>query len=312
LSKAIGRIVTLLLEERQLVRIHWILVVSIFCFSLFPHLCFAEDSTSAPDSEVLTAVSPLDETIEAQICVAKDSTSPSDSEVPTAAAPSDETIKAPVETEPSEPSSFEEPEETIADPLESLNRISFNVNDKFYFWVLKPVVNVYNAILHQDVRIGIRNFFSNLTTPIRFANCLFQAKFKGAGKELIRLLVNSTFGMGGFLDPAKKEFKIEKTEADFGQTLGIWGLGPAFYINWVFLGPSNLRDTIGFAGDLFLDPRTYLFNKPIFYLVRPVEIVNDTSLKIGEYEALKKSAIDPYIAVREAYTHYRQNKINKK
>ena len=144
------------------------------------------------------------------------------------------------------------------------------------------------------------------------ANCLLQAKFKGAGNEVIRFLLNSTFGVAGFFDPAKKEFKIEKTEADFGQTLGVWGLGPAFYINWVFLGPSNFRDTIGFAGDLFLDPRTYLFKNPIFYLVRPVELVNDTSLTMGEYEELKKAALDPYIAVREAYSQYRQNKIKGK
>ncbi len=305
-------------ERRQSMKIPWIFFLSMICLNLFLRPCLAEELTSPPASEVSDSISPSNETAEpaAELEPSEPSkpeeSNPPASEVPTAASPLDETIKAAVETEPSEPSRFEEPEKAIADPLESLNRLSFKVNDKVYFWVLKPVVTVYNAILHQDVRIGVRNFFSNLTTPVRMANCLLQAKFKGAGKEVIRFLLNSTFGMAGFLDPAKKEFKIEKTEADFGQTLGIWGLGPAFYINWVFLGPSNFRDTIGFAGDLFLDPRTYLFRNPIFYLVRPVEIVNDTSFKIGEYEELKKSAIDPYIAVREAYTQYRQNKINKK
>ncbi|HSB04155.1 MAG TPA: VacJ family lipoprotein [Thermodesulfobacteriota bacterium] len=211
-----------------------------------------------------------------------------------------------------ETTGVEEREETLADPLEPINRAFFVVNDRLYFWVLKPVARGYKAVFPQDARLGVRNFFSNLTTPIRLVNCLLQAKFKGAGNETVRFLLNSTLGLAGFLDPAKKELKIEKTEADFGQTLGIWGLGPAFYIDWPLLGPSSLRDTVGFAGDLFLDFRTYLFSEPIFYIVRPFELINETSLTIGEYEDLKKAALDPYIAVREAYHEYRQGKIKGK
>ncbi len=162
------------------------------------------------------------------------------------------------------------------------------------------------------LRVGVRNFFSNLTTPIRMVNCLLQVNFKGAGTEVARFLLNTTVGLAGFLDPAKKEFNIEKQDEDFGLTLGSWGVGPAFYIDWPILGPSSLRDTVGFTGDLFLDPRTYVFNRPIFYVVRPFELVNDTSLRIGEYEDLKKAAIDPYVALKDAYHQYRQNKIRKK
>jgi phospholipid-binding lipoprotein MlaA len=209
----------------------------------------------------------------------------------------------------SEPPETEEPEQTIPDPIEPVNRAFFQVNDKLYFWILKPVAKGYKAVLPEDARLGVRNFYSNLTAPVRLANCLLQVKFKCVGNETVRFLLNSTLGLAGFLDPAKKELKIEKTEADFGQTLGIWGLGPAFYINWPLLGPSNLRDTFGFIGDFFLDPRTYLFNKPIFAILRPIEIINDTSLSIGQYEELRKAALDPYIAVREAYTQYRQGRI---
>jgi phospholipid-binding lipoprotein MlaA len=102
-----------------------------------------------------------------------------------------------------------------------------------------------------------------------------------------------------------------KQEEDLGQTLGVWGMGPAFYIDWPILGPSSVRDSIGFVGDLFLDPRTYVFSDPIFYIVRPVEIVNETSLRIGEYEDLKEAAIDPYVAKRDAYFQYRENKIKR-
>lgn len=215
-------------------------------------------------------------------------------------------------TASSESSTVEESEVTIPDPLEPVNRVFFEVNDKLYFWFFKPVATGYKAIIPEQGRVGVRNFFSNLNTPVRLANCLLQAKFKGAGNEVARFLLNSTFGIAGFLDLAKRDFNVEKEERDFGQTLGVWGLGPAFYIDWPILGPSNVRDTLGYVGDLFFDPRTYLLTRPIFYVVRPVELINDTSLRIGEYESLKKAALDPYIALREAYTQYRRNKIEPK
>ena len=211
-----------------------------------------------------------------------------------------------------EPSLLEEPGGTLPDPLEPVNRGFFHFNDKLYFWVLKPVAAGYKAIVPIDLRIGLRNFFSNLKTPVRLANSLLQVRFKSAGNETVRFVLNSTLGLGGFLDPAKKELKIEKSEADFGQTLGAWGIGASFYMHWPVLGPSNLRDSFGFAGDLLLDPRTYLLSAPIFYVVRPAELVNETSLAMGEYESLKRASLDPYIAVRDAYFQYRQGKLRGK
>lgn len=214
---------------------------------------------------------------------------------------------------PPPPSKAEEPAGTIADPLEPVNRTFFQFNDKFYFWVLKPVASGYQAIIPEDGRVGVRNFFSNLTTPIRLVNCLLQAKFKDAGNETVRFLVNTTFGLAGFLDPAKKEFKIEKREADFGQTLGVWGIGPAFFINWPILGPSSLRDTVGFTGDLFLDPQNYLITSiPINLAVKSYNQVNETSLSLGEYEDFKNASLDPYIALKDAFHQYRQNKIKER
>ncbi len=221
-----------------------------------------------------------------------------------------------LEEVPAQPSQSEEPAAAIADPLEPVNRAFFHFNDKLYFWVFKPVATGYKAVIPEDGRIGVHNFFSNLTTPIRLVNCLLQAKFKGAGNETVRFALNTTLGIAGFFDPAKKTFKIEKQEADFGQTLGIWGMGPAFYIDWPVLGPSNVRDTVGFVGDLAFDPRTYL---AYFFLTAEIlntggwilDKVNETSLTLGEYENLKKAALDPYIALREAYSQYRQNKIRK-
>jgi phospholipid-binding lipoprotein MlaA len=203
--------------------------------------------------------------------------------------------------------------EMIPDPLEPVNRAFFQFNDKFYFWVLKPVASGYKAVVPENARVGVRNFFSNVATPIRLVNCLLQAKFECSGKEALRFLVNSTFGLAGFLDTAKKEFHIEKEENDLGITLGVWGIGPAFYINWPILGPSSLRDTVGYVGDLFLDPTNYLITSiPINLAVKSYYQVNEASLTLGEYEDLKKAALDPYIALKDAYHQYMQTKIRKK
>jgi len=208
---------------------------------------------------------------------------------------------------------LEEKLDTIADPLEPVNRIFFHVNDKLYFWALKPLASGYKAVVPEDLRLGVKNFFSNLATPVRLVNCLLQANFKGAGNETIRLLLNSTLGLAGFLDPAKTELRIEKRDEDFGQTLGFWGIGPAFYIEWPILGASSLRDTFGYAGDLLLNPKTYLIRSvPVGLAIRTYEQVNKTSLRIGEYEDFKRDTLDPYIAKREAYHQNRKHKIKNR
>jgi phospholipid-binding lipoprotein MlaA len=203
---------------------------------------------------------------------------------------------------------FETSEVGIPDPFEPLNRISFQFNDKLYFWLLKPVAVGYNAVVSQEYRVCFRNFFQNLIAPVRVVNCALQGKFKGAGNETARFFINTTLGFLGFFDQGKDKFNIDKCDEDSGQTLGFWGMKPVFYLEWPVLGPSSLRDTIGFVGDMALDFRTYI-TRPIFAIVRPFELENEVSLRIGEYEDLKEAAIDPYVAKRDAYHQYRNNKI---
>lgn len=200
--------------------------------------------------------------------------------------------------------------ETIADPLEPLNRVFFHFNDKLYLWFLRPVAKGYNVVVPKPARLSIRNFFHNLAFPIRFVNCLLQAKFKSAAIELGRFVANSTIGLAGLFDVAGDKFDLKKHEEDFGQTLGVYGFGPAFYINWPILGPSSLRDTFGMAGDFFLDPwiQANMSSEEIIS-IKAYERVNSTSLSLGEYEDMKKAALDPYIAIRDAYFQYRKKKI---
>ncbi|MBS1237993.1 MAG: VacJ family lipoprotein [Deltaproteobacteria bacterium] len=200
--------------------------------------------------------------------------------------------------------------EAVPDPLEPVNRAFFEFNDKLYFWVLKPVATGYKTVVPEEARVCVRNFFRNLAFPVRFVNNLLQGKFFGAFEETCGFLVNSTVGLGGLADIAAA-VDLKRHEEDLGQTLAVYGSGPAFYINWPFFGPSTLRDTIGTAGDTFLDPLTYLGDYWYAPGARGLNVVNETSLKIGDYESLKKAALDPYVALRDAYYQNRLSKIKE-
>lgn len=217
--------------------------------------------------------------------------------------------------EPDEYDDYYDMEETlpvISDPLEPMNRAFFVVNDRLYFWVLKPAARGYRAIAPEPVRAGVRNFFSNLGFPIRFVNCLLQAKFTGAGYEFERFFINSTLGLAGFIDIADREFGVKEFDEDFGQTLGLYGLGQGFYLYWPVLGPSSALETVGLAGDYFLDPVYYSDLKFMEKAgLKSYKIINSTSLTLGDYETLKNSALDPYVAFRDFYIQYRQNKIKE-
>lgn len=202
-------------------------------------------------------------------------------------------------------------EVAIADPIEPLNRAMFQFNDKLYFWALKPAARGYNAVVPEPVRVSVRNFFSNVKMPIRFVNSLLQGKFKGAGTELARFGINTVMGLAGFFDVAKSEFDLNPYDEDLGQTLGFYGMGELMYIVWPILGPSTVRDTVGYAGDTFLNPVSYITPFAAGLGVRTYEQINKTSLDLGTYEDLIEASIEPYIGVRDAFIQYRKKQIRK-
>jgi len=199
----------------------------------------------------------------------------------------------------------------VSDPLEPYNRAITTFNDKAYFWALKPVAKGYGKIVPESVRIAIDRCFKNAKFPIRFINNLLQLKFKELGIETARFIINSTIGIAGFADPARSWFHLEPCEEDFGQTLGHYHMGSVFHIVWPFIGPSNLRDTIGMAADIFSQPITYLLDWYILFGIRAFEKINYTSLHIGEYETMKKEALDYYIFIRDAYEQMRIKRIEE-
>ena len=214
--------------------------------------------------------------------------------------------------------SAEEKEEDAvpaADPLRPWNRAMFQFNDKLYFWVLKPATLGYTYVVPEPLRMTLNTFVDNLRAPGRCVNNLLQLKGKAAGNEFIRFVFNSTAGLGGLADAARDLLHIQKSPADFGQTLGHYGIGHGFYLVWPFLGPSSARDSVGYLGDRVLYPLSFLSFTDISFGVSSaifvIETVNETSFKIGDYEAFKEAAIDPYVSLRDAYFQNRKKAVGK-
>ncbi|MEN8256603.1 MAG: VacJ family lipoprotein [Thermodesulfobacteriota bacterium] len=206
---------------------------------------------------------------------------------------------------------FEEEQEIVVyDPLEPVNRVFFTINDRLYFWLLKPVGKVYTAVLADEaVRGCISAAFHNILAPVRVVNNLLQGKFKQSGTEVARFTINTVLGAGGLGDPAAEEFGLTKADEDFGQTLGFYGLGEGIYICWPLFGPSSARDTVGMAADYFLNPMQYLFasNPGTNAGLTALKIENAATLHGKDYEGLVNEAFDPYVAFRDIYYQHRRS-----
>ena len=212
---------------------------------------------------------------------------------------------------------FEDENKEVFDPLEGYNRVMTNVNDKIYIYAFDPVSKGYAFIVPQPARVGLSNAFDNLKFPIRFVNNLLQLKFDHSIKELGRFMINSTIGVLGLFDVAKAG-GVQAYPEDFGQTLGYYGVGSGFHIVLPFFGPSNLRDTLGLTVDSAIAPTT---NASLKYQIpdntekalglSTLYYVNKNSLHPGEYESLKKDALDVYTFFRDSYEQKRAKDIEK-
>lgn len=199
----------------------------------------------------------------------------------------------------------------VADPVEGVNRVLFAFNDRLYFWLLKPVARGWRVV-PEGVRISVANFFSNLTAPARVVNDTLQGKIGQAGNEIMRFVINSTAGGLGLFDVARHDPVLARKPAeDFGQTLGRYGVGSGPYLVLPVLGPSNVRDAVGWGVDFFLDPFTYLTDGIVHYGVKSGDVVNDTSLDRDTYEAIKRDSLDPYLTIRDAYDQHRRGAIKQ-
>jgi phospholipid-binding lipoprotein MlaA len=215
------------------------------------------------------------------------------------------------------------------DPWEPFNLWMFSFNYNFDKYFLKYVAKGYNYVVPDDLQQGIYNAFQNLGYTPRLLNNVFQGKWKGAGIETGRFLINTTLGVGGLFDPATIMFDLETPIEDFGQTMGSYGTNPGPYLVVPFLGPFTLRDAFGYAVDIFLNPINW-FVFPIIktdvipqlvtndleiamaqFGLRSWNIVNLRSINLGRFEGIEEGTLDLYGAVRNGYLQNRANAINE-
>jgi len=201
---------------------------------------------------------------------------------------------------------------TNKDPLEGINRGIYKFNDVADRYAMKPVAKAYKAVAPTPVRTGISNFFSNLGTLTTIVNDLLQLKFAQAFTDAGRFVINSTFGIAGFIDVASMD-NVPKHQEDFGQTLGYWGVGSGAYLVLPIIGPSTIRDASGlFIDTVTSDPITYLHNTGQIRAhnqVRAVQLLDKRTQLLDATDLVDNASIDPYAFMRDAYLQRRASLI---
>ncbi len=197
------------------------------------------------------------------------------------------------------------------DPYEKTNREIFAFDQGVDHAVARPVAVFYNHAVPDFARDGVHNFLSNLDAPVILANDLLQGETTRAGRTLGRLVINTTFGLGGVLDVAAKHGAPGHDE-DFGQTLAVWGADEGPYLVLPLAGPSNPRDVVGMAGDIGMDPFTYArwHNYLIYNVVRSgFEIVDLRARNVDNLDAIERTSVDLYATTRSLYRQHRDAEI---
>lgn len=193
------------------------------------------------------------------------------------------------------------------DPLEPLNRATFSFNETADRYVMRPVAQVYD-LAPLPVKVGVGNFFGNLGDFWIGVNNLLQGKFVDGLSDGGRLLINSTVGIFGIFDIAT-EMGLEKHDEDLGQTLGRWGVGDGPYLVLPFLGPSNLRDTVGLVGDLNVDPIWGVEDIGERNRLTALRFINRRAQLLGADTTADQAALDKYGYMRSFYIQYRRSQV---
>jgi phospholipid-binding lipoprotein MlaA len=201
---------------------------------------------------------------------------------------------------------------TVADPLQPFNQDMYVINDFLILYVIEPAAKAEKKIIPWEFRTIFRNVLQNIRFPVRFVNSLLQAKWKKAGEEFASFFLNTTVGFLGMADVSAAYPGLEKSPEDMGQTFAVWGWEDSSYLTLPFFGPSTVRDTLGKLPDAVMDPLFWLIpGIPESIAERAGEAVNDTSFRIGDYEAIKKASLDPYVAIRNGYIQNRIKMISE-
>jgi phospholipid-binding lipoprotein MlaA len=200
------------------------------------------------------------------------------------------------------------------DPLQEVNLASYKVVQSVDQAVVGPVAKGYERILPEPVRDGLGNALRNIGEPVNFLNFLLQLKIGKAAETVARFAVNSTLGVGGLFDVAKKKpFKLPHRRNGFANTMGFYGVKPGPYFFLPLLGPTTLRDLAGNSLDLMLLPR--LVGKPFnrtAYAV-PTNVIMQLNARVerdAEIQRLQQESANPYAETRTLYLEMRQREID--
>ena len=194
----------------------------------------------------------------------------------------------------------------LSDPFEGYNRWMFGVNEAMYDNAVEPFVRGYREIVHEDLRIGIRNMYNNVLFPVKFLSCVLQLKFKESGRVLARTVINTAFGFGGYADVAGEEYGISDVNEDFDQALGSLGIPTGPYLVLPFFGPATTRNMVGRTVDTLMSPGALLalsFGQNV--IINAEDNVNQISFIIDDKKQLEESALDEYESVRDFYHQFR-------
>jgi len=194
------------------------------------------------------------------------------------------------------------------DPWESMNRRVYAFNDVVDVTVVRPVAQVYDKVLPRFARTGVHNFLGNLSDVWSMANSALQLKGQATAETLMRVSVNTFFGLAGVLDVAT-EMGIEKRKEDFGQTLGYWGVPPGPYVVLPILGPSTVRDGLALPLDFKGDPGQNASDPATRNTLTVLRVTDLRASLLKTVDTVKEASLDPYSFVRDAYLQKRENDI---
>ena len=200
----------------------------------------------------------------------------------------------------------------LSDPIEGYNRWMFGVNESLYDSAVEPFTRGYRKIVHEDLRIGIRNMFNNALFPVKLLSSLIQLDLNKTGRVLVRTLINTTWGIGGISDVEGEEFGIKDVNEDFDQALGSLGIPTGPYLVLPFFGPATARNMVGRAADALMSPGALLsasFGQNV--IINAEDNVNQISFIIDDKEQLDESALDEYESIRDFYHQFRHGLLKK-
>ena len=192
-----------------------------------------------------------------------------------------------------------------SDPIEGFNRSVYAFNDGADKLILRPVARTYDKVLPKPVKKGVSNFFSNLGEPLNIVNNLLQGKWERSLSSTYRFAVNSTVGLFGLIDVAKKH-EVDIAKEDLGQTLASWGVGPGPYVMLPFLGPTNFRDGISRAasGAVYFPTQEIGDESSTHAALNILQIV-DLRVSLLSTDKLLEQQIDQYSFLKSAYEQNR-------